>query len=189
MGNGNGNMLREVQRTLPALYSNMDVMSTLGINPAGPCHYPLKGWSQFADMVQPLIERDNYGIVEIEPLTPPNLRQAHYADKTKTAVALEFDQPVCWDNSLIGEFYLDGEKVKVVSGSVAGNIMTLKLKESCGAGAITYINERFGSQKRLLFGENGLCMAHDWQGAEAQEYSDISNFRNDVRRDAFATKM
>ncbi len=38
MGGGNGDMLREKQRTLPRLYSNMDVMSTLGIKPPGPCH-------------------------------------------------------------------------------------------------------------------------------------------------------
>ena len=57
-GGGHGDMLREVQRTLPRLYSNMDVMSTLGIKPPGPCHYPLAGWSEFVRLMQPLIERD-----------------------------------------------------------------------------------------------------------------------------------
>jgi len=32
-------MLREVQRTLPNLYSNMRIMSTLGIVPGSSCHY------------------------------------------------------------------------------------------------------------------------------------------------------
>jgi hypothetical protein len=44
-----------------------------------------------------------------------------------------------------------------------------------------------GSARNLF---TDFCVeAHDWQGAEAQEYRDISSFRNDVRRDAFATKM
>jgi len=36
-------MLREVQRTLPRLYSNMRIMSTLGIVPGSSCHYVLAG--------------------------------------------------------------------------------------------------------------------------------------------------
>jgi hypothetical protein len=40
---------------------------------------------------------------------------------------LEFDQPVKWNNALAGQFYLDGVKGKVASGSAAGNTLTLKL--------------------------------------------------------------
>ena len=40
MGNGHGDRLREVQRTLPRHFSNMSIMSTLGIKPPGGCHYP-----------------------------------------------------------------------------------------------------------------------------------------------------
>ena len=73
-GAGIGDRLREVQRTLPRLYSNMDVMSTLGIKPAGGCHYPLAGWAEFARLIQPLIERDIYGKPPAGPITPPDLR-------------------------------------------------------------------------------------------------------------------
>ena len=79
MGRGNGNMLREVQRTLPKLYSNMDVLSTLGVRPPGTCHFPLLGWSEFAHMVQPLIERDFYGKVPAGPITPPNVKRVWFA--------------------------------------------------------------------------------------------------------------
>lgn len=74
MGNGNGDMLREVQRTLPRLYSNMDVISTLGVEPPGGCHYPLEGWAKFASLVQPLIERDFYGRAVNSSITSPNLK-------------------------------------------------------------------------------------------------------------------
>ena len=157
MGNGHGDMLREVQRTLPRLYSNMDIMSTLGIKPPGPCHYPLVGWAEFARLIQPLIERDIYGKTVTGFITPPNLTQARYAGDAKDAIVLEFDQPVVWTDSLIGQFYLDGAKGKVASGAVSGTGVTLKLKGALAARKITYLKEMSWSQERLLIGKNGIA--------------------------------
>ena len=154
---GGGDMIREKQRTLPLYFSNMDCMSTLGIKPAGPCHYPLAGWSEFARLMQPLIERDNYAKTPAVSITAPNLRQASFAGGAKDTVALEFDQPVVWSDSLINEFYLDGAKGMVVSGTVSGNVVTLKLKEPSTAKRITYIKETNWSQDRLLIGANGIA--------------------------------
>jgi hypothetical protein len=157
MGNGNGDMLREMQRTLPRLYSNMDIMSTLGIKPPGPAHFPLTGWAEFARLIQPLIERDIYGKAPAGVITPPNLKRACYTGKAKDTITLEFDQPVVWTDSLIGEFYLDGARGKVASGSASGNAVTLKLKASSAAKEITYLKEMSWSQKRLLVGKNGIA--------------------------------
>ena len=156
-GGGHGDMLREVQRTLPRLYSNIDVMSTLGIQPAGPCHYPLAGWSEFARLMQPLIERDTYGRRDPGPITAPDLKQAYYTSEAKDGIALEFDQPVIWFDSLAGQFYLDDEKDRVAMGSVSGNVITLKLKEPATAGKITYLKELNWSQNDLIFGKNGIA--------------------------------
>jgi len=157
MGAGNGNMLREVQRTLPDLYSNMDVLSTLGIDPPGPCHFPLVGWSEFAGLIQPLIERDFYGGEVTIPITPPNLKQAYYTGGKMDEIVLEFDQPVIWFADLVSEFSLDGGKDKVESGTAKGTVLTLKLKEASAAKSISYLDERSWSQTRLLFGENGIA--------------------------------
>ena len=151
---GSGDMLREQQRTLPRLYSNMSFLSTLGIRPPGPCHYPLAGWAEFARLVQPLIERDHYGVVPAASITPPNLRHASYS---AGAIALEFDQPVVWTDALAGQFYLDGEKGKVASGRVSGNVLTLTLKEASAAKKITYLKEIAWNQDTLLLGANGLA--------------------------------
>ena len=156
-GGGRGDMLREKQRTLPRLYSNMDVMSTLGIKPPGPAHYPLKGWSQFAALLLPLIERDFYGETPTGSLTAPNLKRAFFASEAKDAIALEFDQPIVWKDSLVSEFRLDGKKGKVASGVVSGNVLTLKLKEPVQAKKITYLDEMSWSQDRLLIGKNGIA--------------------------------
>jgi hypothetical protein len=135
----------------------MDILSTLGIRPPGPCHYPIKGYQQFTRMLQPLIERDFYGSKVAGPLTAANLTSACYTSTSKDAIALEFDQPVVWQDTLVNEFRLDGVKGKVESGSVSGNVLTLKLKESVQAAKISYIDEKDWSQDRLLMGKNGIA--------------------------------
>ncbi len=155
--NGSGDMLREQQRTLPQMYSNMSVLSTLGVRPAGPCHFPLKGWEEFARMMQPLIERDHYGKKPTAPITPPNLIKASYVDDSREAIALEFDQPIVWMDTLTTQFYLDGEKDKVISGEANGNILMLKRKPAPHAKKITYLKEVAWNQDTLLLGRNGMA--------------------------------
>jgi hypothetical protein len=157
MGGGNGDMMREVQRTLPGLYSNMDVLSTLGIKPPGGCHFPLTGWSEFASSVMPLIERDFYGRKLIGSMTPANLKEARFASEEGDAIALEFDQPVVWYATLARDFLLDGEHGRFTSGTVSGNVLTLQLNEPAQAGRVSYLDEMNWSQDRLLIGKNGIA--------------------------------
>jgi hypothetical protein len=154
---GAGDRLREKQRTLPQLFSNMSILSTLGVRPPGGCHYPLVGWAEFARMVQPLIERDHYGKASAVPLTAPNLRRVAYTSAAQDTLAMEFDQPVVWADTLAGQFYLDGEKGKVASGSITGNVLTLKLTQPSAAKQITYLKEIAWNQDTLLLGANGLA--------------------------------
>jgi hypothetical protein len=154
---GAGDMIRETQRSLPRLYSRMSVMSTLGIKPAGGCHFPLVGWGEFARLMQPIIERDHYGQQFAESITPPNIRQASFGNAAKDSIRLEFDQPIVWDDALTGQFYLDGERDKVATGTLSGNVLTLKLKEPTAATKITYLKETAWSQDKLIFGTNGIA--------------------------------
>lgn len=155
--NGSDNRLREVQRTLPTAFSNLSVMSTLGIDPPGGCHFPAAGYAELARLIAPLLERDNYGTVAATSVTPPNLKRAYYASAKKDEVVMEFDQPVKWDNALAGQFYLDGEKGKVVSGSGAGSTVRLKLVAASTAKTLTYLDSASWSQDKLLRGENGIA--------------------------------
>jgi hypothetical protein len=157
MGNGHGDMLREVQRTLPRLYSHMDIMPTLGIKPPGGCHYPLTGWAEFARLMQPLIERDFYGKVPTTSITAPNLKKAYYTSTAKDAITLELDQPVVWADALASQFYLDGIADRVASGAVSGNVVTLQLKEASAVKKITYLKEMNWSQEKLMIGANGIA--------------------------------
>jgi hypothetical protein len=154
---GSGDRLREKQRTLPQLYSNMSILSTLGVRPPGGCHYPLEGWAEFARMVQPLIERDFYGRKSALPITPPNLKRVSFANASKDTLTLEFDQPVIWLESLASQFYLDGEPGLIDSGSTQTNTLILKLKSPSNAKSITYLKEANWNQDNLLLGETGLA--------------------------------
>jgi hypothetical protein len=154
---GSDNMLREVQRRLPALYSNLGIMSTLGIKPPGGCHYPLEGWAEFARLIQPLIERDHYGRIFSASITPPNLVSAAYSGKSRKAITLEFDQPVVWSDDLVSQFHLDGESGGILAGSVSGNALTLRLAAPSMAERITYLDSRSWSPDHLLYGANGIA--------------------------------
>ncbi|VTT97620.1 Uncharacterized protein OS=Pirellula staleyi (strain ATCC 27377 / DSM 6068 / ICPB 4128) GN=Psta_4257 PE=4 SV=1: DUF2341: Laminin_G_3: DUF303 [Gemmataceae bacterium] len=155
--NGSDNRLREVQRTLPTAFSNMSIMSTLGIDPPGGCHFPAAGYAEFARLICPLVERDHYGKVPTASVTPPNLKRAYFATDKKDEVVLEFDQPVKWTDALASQFYLDGEKGKVASGSVLGSDVRLKLAAGSTGGKITYLDSAAWSQANLLRGENGIA--------------------------------
>jgi hypothetical protein len=154
---GSDNRLREVQRTLPSWFSNLSVMSTLGIQPPGGCHYPPSGYAEIARLICPLLERDHYGKTFATSITPPDLKQAHFSSEKRDEIALEFDQPVVWDNALIHQLYLDGVKGRVASGTVAGNVLFLKLNGPVAAGTITYLDSREWSDRQLLRGENGIA--------------------------------
>lgn len=154
---GSDNVLREVQRTLPRCFSNMGIMSTLGIKPPGPAHYPAAGYAEMARLICPLVERDNYVKVFATPITPPDLKKAYYTSGKKDEIALEFDQPMAWNSSLASQFYLDGEKGKVASGAVSGNVITLKLKGASAAQDLTYLDSASWSVDNLLYGENGIA--------------------------------
>lgn len=154
---GSDNRLREVQRTLPAAFSNLSVMSTLGIDPPGGCHFPAAGYAAFARLMAPLVERDHYGVVPAVSITPPNLRRAWFPETARDRLCLEFDQPVVWQESLCSQFSLDGSAGSVTAGSVSGRVLTLTLNATAAASRITYLDSKSWSPENLLRGANGIA--------------------------------
>ncbi len=155
--NGSDNHLREVQRTLPRLYSNLSVMSTLGIKPPGGCHFPKEGYAEFARMIHPLIATDIYHQPVAGAITPPNLKRAYCTSDQRDELVLEFDQPVVWSDTLTNQFYLDGEAKQVASGAASGNRLTLKLTGPSNVSNVTYLDSAAWNPDNLLYGKNGLA--------------------------------
>ena len=104
-----------------------------------------------------MVYRDFYGVVPAGPVTPPILNRAYFTSNSRTAITLEFDQPVIWLDSLAGQFYLDDAKDMIATGSVKGHVITLRLKTPSKAKKITYLKEMAWNQNDLLFGVNGIA--------------------------------
>ncbi|GDY09959.1 hypothetical protein LBMAG52_34450 [Planctomycetia bacterium] len=155
--NGSDNRLREVQRTLPRDFSNLSVMSTLGIKPPGGCHFPAAGYAEFARLITPLIQEQHYHRVVDGRLTPPNLKRAFFTTAQRDELVLEFESQIVWSDALTSQFHLDGEAKQVASGSANGSRITLKLKSPSKAKTVTYLDSASWSPDNLLYGQNGLA--------------------------------
>ncbi len=156
---GSDNRLREVQRTLGSGYNNLTVLSTLGIDPPGGCHYPAAGYAEFARMLFPLVHRDIYGRTAPGYLTPPNLYSAQFGNAERTRIVLTFDQPVVWAAKLTNEFRITGSPARVTAGRAKDNQLHLELNAPAPAQkpTITYLDSANWSQSRLLKGSNHLA--------------------------------
>ena len=159
---GSDNRLRDVQRRLPNLFSNLSVISTLGIKPPGGCHYPADGYSQFATMMLPLVQQKIYGKTLTAILTPPNLQSARWIGTDRKTIELEFDSEILWNEGCSNQFYMGKQRLEVESGTATGRKILLQLKapvesEGPSPAEITYLDSSAWSQDRLLLGANGLA--------------------------------
>jgi len=158
-----GDMLLEVQRALPALYSNMRIMSTLGIvsksSGRGLAHFDLEGYGQVARLMSPLVEQDNYGLIPAKEITAPNLKRAWFSTAAKNEIALDFGQPMVWKDECKAWIYLDGVAAPISTGRAAGNVIALQLTSPCAATSIAYLSGKHwdGRPDKLLYGANGIA--------------------------------
>ncbi|MBC7965524.1 MAG: DUF2341 domain-containing protein [Fuerstia sp.] len=155
--NGSDNKLREVQRTLQKLFSNLSVMSTLGIKPLGGCHFPAEGYAEFARLLHPMMQSQLYFRDTSEAFEPPNLTRAYFTTEQRDELILEFDHQVVWSDALASQFYLDGEAEQVASGSTNGHCIALKLKAPSNATKVTYLDSANWNPDNLLYGQNGIA--------------------------------
>ena len=153
--NGSDNFLREVQRRLPEDFARMTIQSTLGIDPPGGCHFPPAGYAEMARQLYPVVAREHYGFQPAGPVTAANLRTLK-SNAAQDTLTLTFDQPIEWDDTLCGQFSVDGITGVVTGGKAAGNVLTLSLKTP-GGRTLTYLDSKNWSQKTLLRGTNGLA--------------------------------
>lgn len=158
---GSDNRLREVQRRLPGLFSNLSILSTLGIQPPGGCHYPAEGYAQFAQRMLPLVEQKIYGRNPSAKVTSPNLQEARWSDLDRKTIELVFDSNMSWNDRCVDQFLIGDKRLEVESGTANGDCITLHLKNAFdiqeeNPARLTYLDSNSWSQDRLLLGTNGL---------------------------------
>ncbi len=154
--------IREAQRTLPALFSNLRVMSTIGAASEhagrGSCHFDLATYAKFGMYMSPLVEQDIYGFKPQQPITAPDIKRAWFTSAAKSEIALDFGQPVVWNDDCKASIYLDGVIAPINTGKAEGNLVTLQLSKPGSAKTITYLTGKDwdGKPEKLLIGANGI---------------------------------
>lgn len=156
-----GDELREVQRQLPRLYSKISILNTLGIEGYDGCHFTKAGYENVANRLVPVVNRDFYGTMTADAVTAPNLQRAFFANANRTAVVLEFDQPMSWSTFSLPNYYIDEVANQVTSGTANGNRVTLQLANAAAPTAtIDYLKDTIWSPSEsvssLLYGSNAI---------------------------------
>ena len=156
-----GDQLREVQRTLPRLYSRMSILNTLGIVGYEGCHFSATGYANMANRMVPAVSRDFYGARSRGSVTAPNLKRAYFTSGARTAIALEFDQAMSWSRFSLPNWYVDDVGGRVSSGNASGNTVTLQLSNAASETAtLDYLQDTGWSHTEsvstLLYGANRI---------------------------------
>lgn len=155
-GNRHSDKLRDVQRQLSRLYSNLSVVPTLHL-PSGGCHFLQGDYEKMGHAMALLVQRDDHGQKSARSVSAPDLLKALYTSVQQDCIRLEFDQPVEWTESLASQFHLDSVAGHIRSGVSSGNILTLKLTSASDAKTVTYLVDKTWDHKTLLYGSNGIA--------------------------------
>jgi len=153
-----GDRLRERQRKLPQQFSNMSVLSTLGIRPGGGCHFLAEGYAAMARQLFPLVNQYNYGVEPKTSITPPNIRSVSYLSDRKDEMKLVFDQEVKWEEEIAERFYLDDSSSEVTAVGGSGKIITLQLSGPSTAKNLSYVRGgKWRQEQAVIWGANDLA--------------------------------
>ena len=159
-----GDQLRDMQRTLPSLFSKMNVLCTLATPGYEGCHFNATGYQNFANLTAPLVGQDFYGVVPGMAVSAPILRRAYYTTAARTEIGLVFDQDMSWSSFSLPNYYLDKVGSKVTSGKVDPvNKKLIKLQLSAAGTATSSLdyledsNWNYGEAvSSLLYGANAI---------------------------------
>lgn len=139
--------IREVQRTQPQYFDNVDVMSTMGLVGHDGCHYSLDGYIQMGDWVSRLVARDFYAESDTLDIGPPNVQRIWFSNPDRNELRIQFDCAVSWPADTLGlalrdYIYLDGVAGAIQGGRVDDldpRTLVLTLGGSSGATHVTYL--------------------------------------------------
>ena len=150
--------IREFQRKTKYIYPKTDHFNVNGLPGFDGIHYSLAGYQElgrrFFQFIQPMF----YGSADTSNVACPDVQKVFYTSEKKDEIKLYFEagQSLVWPKDTLLEdvggkkflkglkdvFFFDGDETKpadIASGTVSGNMVTLKLSKTSGAKKLTYL--------------------------------------------------
>jgi len=132
-------------------------MSTLQFPSGRGCHFEIPDYTQMGEAMASMMERDIYGRHFDKSVAAADLQRAYFTSDKKDEIAMEFDQPMVWNDKIASMFYLDHEMAAVVKGSSSGNLIKIQLASPSAASTISYLVGHKWDHKLMLNGGNGIA--------------------------------
>ena len=167
---GNAGLLRDYQRRTKFIYPDVDNLTAIGTRGYDGIHYDTAGYSQTANELFRMLDRDFYGGKYTTSVNSPNIQHAYFSNASKTELTLEFekDQEMVWveDTTLIDKqgkaqkqymnnnFYFDGNSLNtlVKEGKAVGNKVILSLYQAPPNDKFNYLPSFHDDQVFSVFG-------------------------------------
>ena len=138
-------LLRDLQRRIPDNYSDVEIMSTTGVDGyESKCHFLYQdGYEVIASNIFGQVARDLYGSSNTQNIDPPNVQSAFFSNGSGTEITLQMrdaNDGLVWENGAENDFELVGTSETVTSGSASGSTIVLTLSgDASDATAIRYV--------------------------------------------------
>jgi hypothetical protein len=144
-GCGNPSLdLRDRQRRFADSHTDIEVMSTNGLDGHDGCHFAYtEGYEKLGENLFRLAARDLYGAASTPNLMPPNIERAYFSNENKSEITLVMRHPddvLTWDAGAENDFKIEGSAVTVTSGAIIDNQIVLTLSNNAAtATGISYL--------------------------------------------------
>lgn len=136
--------IREVTRQLPSTYSDVTLMSTVGLNNFDGCHFLSTGYNQLGTHLYFLVQRDVYGQSQPANIDPATPLSATFVDASNSLLAVKMSGPVIWPSLFNGHdlknyFYTNVAGVNIVNGWTSNDTVFLQLSAPAFINGLTYL--------------------------------------------------
>lgn len=152
-GAGDHAAVREIQRSLPETFTDIEVISTMGLPGHDGCHYTLDGYLALAKNIFPLVQKEFYNGIDQADFYAPNIKQAYFSKQDYSEITLVFQKDSATllppkvsilngtTISLKDYFALEDQWKVIKNIQVKGNAVVLELKKPGIVNTITYLPE------------------------------------------------
>lgn len=135
--------LREIQRKIPSLYSDISFAVSVGVEPFDGCHFYSQGYQQLAANLFPLLLEDTYGLSSLVNYRPPQPIEAFYSNDSNTVVGIRFDQMINWPANQglysLNDYFFLQNNLSAVAGFCSGDTLFLRFNSASNSETISYL--------------------------------------------------